>query len=92
MFCVQHGLPCTTVPDYVIATMMILQRNKVDVRELMVGGPMDIYRNVVQNYLVLGKNCGYCGVGSCKGRMDDNLGYGDGIKAQYIQQAKQMLQ
>lgn len=92
MFCVNHGLPCTTVPDYVIAAMMILQRNKVDIRPLMVGGPDDIYRNVVQNYLVVGKNCGYCGVGSCKGRMDDNLGYGDGIKAQYIQQAKQMLQ
>ena len=91
-FCVTHGLPCTTTQDYVLATMMILTRNNVDIRELMVGSADQIYKNVVQNYLVQGKNCGYCGVGSCKGRMDDNMGYGDRIKAQYIQQAKTMLQ
>ncbi len=91
MFCVQHGRPCSTVPGYIIGTMMILQRTKIDIRELMVGNFDTIYRNAVQNYLVQGKNCGYCGVGSCKGRMDDNLGYGDGIKAQYIEQAKVML-
>ena len=72
--------------------MMILTRNDVDIQELMIGSPNDIYKNVVQNYLVQGKNCGYCGVGSCKGRMDDNLGYGDGIKAQYVQRARTMLQ
>ena len=38
-------------------------------------------------YLVVGKNCGYCGVGSCQG-MDDNLGYGDGIKNNYIKRAE----
>ena len=92
MFCVTHGLPCTSVADYVIATLMILDRNGEDIRELLVGSPQQIYQNIVENYLVQGKNCGYCGVGSCKGRMDDNLGYGDRIKAQYIQQAKSMLQ
>ena len=91
-FCIQHGLPCTTIPDYVIGTMMILARNKVNISELMVGDADAVYKNVVQNYLVQGKNCGYCGVGSCQGRMDDNLGYGDGIKQQYIQRAKTMLQ
>ena len=91
-FAITHGLPCTTIPDYVLATMMILTRNNVDIQELMVGSPDQIYKNVVQNYLVQGKNCGYCGVGSCKGRMDDNLGYGDRIKAQYIDRARTMLQ
>ena len=91
MFCVQHGLPCTTMMDYINATLMILMRNKVDISELIVGGPEDIYRHVVQNYLVQGKNCGYCGVGSCKGRMDDNMGYGDGIKKNYIERAAAML-
>ena len=90
-FCVTHGLPCSSMADYVISTLMILQRNSVDIDEVMVGNPHDIYRNIVQNYLVVGKNCGYCGVGSCKGRMDDNLGYGDGIKEQYIKRAKTML-
>ena len=91
-FCVTHGLPCSSIPDYVIATLMILDRNKVDIRRFLVGSPQQIYKNIVQNYLVIGKNCGYCGVGSCKGRMDDNLGYGDNIKAQYIERAKEMLQ
>ena len=90
-FCVQHGLPCTTQMDFVNATLMILMRNNVDIQEVLIGGPTDIYRHVVQNYLVQGKNCGYCGVGSCKGRMDDNMGFGDSIKDNYIRRAQAML-
>ena len=90
-FCVQHGLPGASIMDYVLGSIMILMRNGVDVSELMVGDEVTIYKNAVKNYLVVGKNCGYCGVGSCKGRMDDNLGYGDGIKAQYIDKAEVML-
>lgn len=90
-FCAQHGLPGNTLMDYVNASMMILMRNGVNVDELLVGDPITIYKNAVQNYLIQGKNCGYCGIGSCKNRTDDNLSYGDQIKSQYITRAHHML-
>ena len=90
-FCAQHGLPGNTLMDYVNASIMILMRNGVNVDELLVGDPVTIYKNTVQNYLIQGKNCGYCGIGSCKNRTDDNLSYGDQIKSQYITKAHHML-
>ena len=90
-FCAQHGLPGTTMMDYVLASIMILMRNGVDVSELMVGDTTRIYKNAVQNYLIVGKNCGYCGIGTCKNRTDDNKSYGDQIKSQYISRARTML-
>ena len=90
-FCIAHALPCGSLMDYITASMMILMRNNIDVSELMVGDPVTIYKNAVQNYLILGKNCGYCGVGSCKNREDDNLSYGDQIKEQYIFRTEAML-
>jgi hypothetical protein len=71
---------------YVTNALAILMRNGVDIGACMKDNLNDTYWHTVRNYLVVGKNCGYCGVGSCKGREDPNQLTGDAIKEEYIRQ------
>jgi len=57
----------------------------------VVGNGTDTYKNIIMNYLVVGKNCGYCGVGSCKNRIDPNQSYGEYIRNEYINRTKTIL-
>jgi uncharacterized ferredoxin-like protein len=55
------------------------------------GDSTEIYINAVKNYLIQGKNCGFCGVGSCLKREDENQSYGEIIRQQYIERVEEML-
>ena len=77
---------------YVTNSLAILMRHGVNIEEIMKDDLAETYKNAVQNYLILGKNCGYCGIGSCKNRPDRNQTYGEDIQAEYVQRTKLMLQ
>jgi hypothetical protein len=77
--------------DIVFNSMYLLAMNGVDITPLIVGNGTDTYKNIIMNYLVVGKNCGYCGVGSCKNRIDPNQSYGEYIRNEYINRTKTIL-
>jgi hypothetical protein len=85
-FCRFNNLRHTNQMGFVFNTLSLLSMNGVDVKHFYTGSPLDVYKNVVRNYLVIGKNCGFCGVGSCKGRTDSNQSFGEEIRQTYIQQ------
>lgn len=90
-FCNTNGLLHNDSMDLVFNSMYLLAMNGVDITPLIVGNGVDTYKNIVTNYLVVGKNCGYCGVGSCKNRIDPNQSYGEYIKQEYIRRTASML-
>ena len=92
-FCLYNSLRNTNQMDYVFNTIYLLMQNKIDIDELLdLHNPVDMYKNVVKNYLIIGKNCGFCGVGSCKNRIDNNKSYGNEIRNEYIKRVNRMLQ
>ena len=87
-FCNSTGLRNVNDMDYIFNTIFLLSENGVNTSPLMnIEDPIEIYKNAVKNYLIQGKNCGFCGVGSGKGRKDSNQSYGEEIRNEYIRQA-----
>ena len=82
-FCNVNKIPHYGQISFVINTLTLLAYNKVDVRSLYEKTPISTYKNIVKNYIIPGKNCGFCGVGSCKRREDENLSYGEYIMREY---------
>jgi len=82
-FCNVNKIPHYGQISFVINTLTLLAYNKVDVRSLYEKTPIETYKNIVKNYIIPGKNCGFCGVGSCKRREDENLSYGEYIMREY---------
>lgn len=87
-FCKINSLMHSGNISFILNTLIILYYNKVDVSGLYKNTPIDTYKNVIYNYLITGKNCGFCGVGSCKGRKDSNQLYGEEIRQEYIKMAQ----
>lgn len=83
-FCKTNNLPYKNKMGIIFNTLVLLVSNKVDVNHLYMSTPIETYKNIVYNYLITGKNCGFCGVGSCKRRVDDNFSYGEYIREEYI--------
>ena len=91
-FCNINGLRKVNDMDYIFNTIFLLHKNGVDTDVLMnFGDSTEIYINAVKNYLIQGKNCGFCGVGSCLKREDENQSYGEIIRQQYIERVEEML-
>jgi hypothetical protein len=91
-FCNSTGLRNVNDMDYIFNTIFLLSVNGVNTSPLMdIEDPIEIYKNVVKNYLIQGKNCGFCGVGSCLKKEDSNQSYGEMIKQEYIQRVNEML-
>ena len=82
-FCNVNKIPHYGQISFFINTLTLLAYNKVDVRSLYEKTPIATYKNIVKNYIIPGKNCGFCGVGSCKRREDENLSYGEYIMREY---------
>ncbi len=82
-FCNVNKIPHYGQMSFVINTLTLLAYNKVDVRSLYERTPAATYKSIVKNYIIPGKNCGFCGVGSCKRREDENLSYGEYIMSEY---------
>ena len=70
--------------SFVLNTIVLLSYNGVDVRSLYATTPAEMYENIMKNYIIPGKNCGFCGVGSCKKREDENLSYGEYIRRESL--------
>jgi hypothetical protein len=90
-FCESNSLMHYNRISFILNTLSILQYNNVDVGHLYSTTPVETYKNIIYNYLITGKNCGFCGVGSCKGRKDSNQSYGEEIRNEYIKMAKVQL-
>ena len=86
LLCQSLGLDFSSHMSYVINTLTLLSSCGVDITEIVRDNIQDTYRNAVKNFLVEGKNCGFCGVGSCIARPDANQSWGDYIREQYQQQ------
>jgi hypothetical protein len=91
-FCKCNMLRHESTMDYIINTLGLLSLNKVDISSLMINNNIvETYKNVVKNYLIQGKNCGFCGVGSCVKKEDFNQSYGERIREEYIERVGKML-
>ncbi len=75
---------------YVTNALALLMRLGVDIGDCMRDNIIDTYKHTVKNFLVPGKNCGFCGVGSCKGRTDPNQVTGEEIRQEYIRQTSSL--
>lgn len=75
-----NGLNHNSQQDFVINSLAIMKMCGVDISEIL-KHDKDLYRNVVLNYLVTGKNCGDC----CF------EGLGEKIRQKYIKNAKSSL-
>jgi hypothetical protein len=91
-FCDVNGLRHTHIMDYILNSIALLASCGVDIEPLLKGNIVDTYKHVVGNYLIVGKNCGFCGVGSCRNRTDENQSYGELIRQGYIDRVGKMLQ
>ena len=83
-FCDYNNLPYHDAMGFIFNTIILLAYNGVNITSLYEKNPLDTYKKIVYNYLITGKNCGFCGVGSCKRRVDDNFSYGEYIRQEYI--------
>lgn len=83
-FCGVNNLPYKNKMGLIFNALVLLVSNDVDVSHLYKSTPIETYKSTVYNYLITGKNCGFCGVGSCKRRVDDNFSYGEYIREEYI--------
>jgi hypothetical protein len=90
-FCKENSLIHSNKIGFIVNVLIILQQNNVDVRFLYGKSPIETYKKIILEYLIIGKNCGFCGVGSCKRREDSNQSYGEEIKNEYIRRAKAEL-
>jgi hypothetical protein len=91
-FCALNGLANNTKMDYILNTLSLLSVNGVDISPLIINNNVtETYKNVVKNYLIQGKNCGFCGVGSCLKKEDSNQSYGEMIRKEYIERVGKML-
>lgn len=90
-FCETNSLVHYNIISFILNTLTLLQANNIDVSHLYKTTPLETYKDIIYNYLVVGKNCGFCGVGSCKGRKDSNQSYGEEIRNEYIKRAKIQL-
>jgi hypothetical protein len=86
-FCNDNNITHQNSMSFIFNSLYILSSNGVDILSLYKKTPIETYKNIVLNYLVVGKNCGFCGVGSCKGRKDSNQSYGEEIREEYIRRA-----
>jgi len=86
-FCTENNLSPQPNMGLVFNSLSILTMNGIKIDSLFKQNPIETYKNIVMNYLVTGKNCGFCGVGSCKGRKDSNQSYGEEIREEYIKRA-----
>ena len=77
---------------FVTNTLELLQRLGVDIGPCLRDNIVETYKHTVRNYLITGKNCGFCGVGSCKNRTDTNQSEGEAIRDEYIKIVEQSLQ
>ncbi len=83
-FCKQNSLVHSNKIGFVMNVLILLQQNDVDVRFLYQKTPFETYKKIIFEYLIVGKNCGFCGVGSCKRKEDSNKSYGEEIKQEYL--------
>lgn len=90
-FCQVNNLTHDHQMYYVLNSAKILLENGVDISSLIKGDIVETYKNIVKNYLIVGKNCGFCGVGSCLKRKDANQSYGEQIRKFYIDRVSQMI-
>lgn len=86
-FCRENNLIHENQMSFIFNSLYILSLNHIDILSLYKQNPIETYKNIVINYLVVGKNCGFCGVGSCKGRKDSNQSYGEEIRQEYIKRS-----
>lgn len=91
-FCEEFDLHHASHMFFVINSITLLARLGVDTSPLMRDNITNTYTNAVLNHLLLGKNCGFCGVGSCRKRSDTNQSLGEEIRDEYIRRAKESLQ
>jgi hypothetical protein len=84
-FCKVNNLQHLDDTWFVFNTLYLLTFSGENVVHLFDSSPQETYKNIVSNYLVTGKNCGFCGIGSCKGRKDANQTYGEEIRDTYIE-------
>jgi hypothetical protein len=89
-FCERFFLPHDKHVYYVTNALSLLMRLGVDIGDCMRDNIIDTYKHTVKNFLVPGKNCGFCGVGSCKGRTDPNQVTGEEIRQEYIRQTSSL--
>lgn len=87
-FCNENSLVHSNRIGFIINVLIILQQNNIDVGFLYDKSPIQTYNKIILEYLIIGKNCGFCGVGSCKKRKDSNQSYGEEIRNEYIRRAK----
>lgn len=90
-FCEDNNLVHEHQMHYVLNSAKILSENGVDIRSLLKENLVETYKHIVKNYLIVGKNCGFCGVGSCLKRKDANYSYGEEIKKLYIERVSAMI-
>lgn len=92
-FCNHNGLRNISTMDYIFNTIYLLSINGVNISSLIENkNPKQIYEDIVKNYLIMGKNCGFCGVGSCKNKKDSNQSYGEVIRNEYVERVTKMLE
>lgn len=87
-FCQENNLIHENQMSFIFNSLYILSLNYIDILSLYKQNPIETYKNIILNYLIVGKNCGFCGVGSCKGRKDSNQSYGEEIREEYIKRAR----
>ena len=90
-FCKDNDLVHEHPMHYVLNSAKILFQNNVDIAPLLKENLVETYKNIVKNYLIVGKNCGFCGVGSCLKRKDANYSLGEEIKNLYIERVSNMI-
>jgi hypothetical protein len=90
-FCEKNQLTHTHIMDYVLNSIALIAVNGIDINEVLKDDIVSTYKNVVKNYLITGRNCGFCGVGSCRNRTDENQSYGELIRQGYIDRVGKML-
>jgi hypothetical protein len=90
-FCQYNNIGHQNEMSFIFNSLYFLSSNNVEIEHLFKQNPTETYKNIILNYLVSGKNCGFCGVGSCKKREDSNQSYGEEIKSEYIKIVKHQL-
>jgi len=80
-----HGMVHLNKKYFIYNTLRLLEMFGVDTEEIHISSnSTDIYKHMVLNYLVTGKNCAYC---SC----DLFMSNGNLVKEQYIEQTNQLF-
>lgn len=82
-FCIQNHIFHVNDMDYVFNTIFLLEKFGIDMSDFFMQNARasEIYKNVVMNYLIVGRNCGDC----CY------VDLGNQVREGYIQQTKKQL-